>query len=184
MAKTEQLPSLQDVLKRLSYDSSTGLFIWKERPRSDFGSDRAWNVFNASWKGKIAGHTSTDGYTRIEVDGRNIRAHRLAWFVATGEWPREIDHINGDRKDNRIANLRNVNRRENSRNRCIRSDNTTGATGIFWSEKTNRWIAKISSDQGAFFIGAYPEYGDAVFARKVAEKCFGYHQNHGRKANG
>lgn len=190
MAKnsSRSLPTLERVKEILLYDEDTGLFTWKERPRSAFKSNRAWNAFNSNFVGKVAGNVSNDGYTRIKTVEFSARAHRLAWFYTFGRWPIEIDHIDGDRNNNSLINLREVNRRENSRNRCIRSDNKTGAVGVLRDEKNKsgeRWTAVIQDPTGKrVILGRFVHYEDAVFARKIAEKCFGYHNNHGRAARG
>lgn len=186
MARTTTLPSHEAVKELLDFNPETGGFTWKPRSRERFKSDRACNAFNAAVAGKPAGYTDDNSYCRIDVYGTSIRAHRLAWFYVHGVWPKEIDHVDGNRLNNAISNLRNVNRRENSRNRCVRSDNTTGMHGVYRDDKPEsgvRWTAMISNDEGKrIILGRFVNYEDAVFARKIAEKCFGYHHNHGRAA--
>ena len=85
---------LESARRTLSYDLETGQVRWKTRTgqRSKIGA--------------LVG-SSHEGYLRVKRDGRLYMLHRLAWFIHTGEWPKyEIDHINGDRRDNRMANLR------------------------------------------------------------------------------
>lgn len=77
----------------LDYDPETGVFRWKE-PR------RKCRV------GEVAGSLRKDGYVKIQVDGRFYQAHRLAWLCVYGVWPSAIDHIDGNRANNAIANLR------------------------------------------------------------------------------
>jgi hypothetical protein len=186
--KSSEAPTQERIKEILLYDQETGLFTWKARPRSEFPSDRAWNAFNTNFVGKVAGYTSDDGYIRVKTTTFSARAHRLAWLYTYGSWPIEIDHIDGNRSNNSLLNLREVNRRENSRNRCVRSDNTTGAVGVYRDEKNKsgeRWNATISDPEGKrILLGRFVHYEDAVFARKIAEKCFGYHPNHGRAASG
>jgi len=84
----------------LRYDASTGVIYWLYRA----GVCRTWNT---RYAGTAAGSLDTKGYLAIKVNGRLYRAHRLAWILHYGEWPSdEVDHINGIRDDNRIANLR------------------------------------------------------------------------------
>lgn len=88
----------------------------------------------------------TNGYIRIRVDGVRYAAHRVAWLLHTGQWPNgEIDHINGDRSDNRIANLRDVSARTNRENQHgPRSDNlSSGVMGVHWSAYHSKWKAHI-----------------------------------------
>lgn len=185
--KVSENPPHEVVLDILNYDPGTGVFTWKTRPRCLFKSNRAYNAFNANFAGRVAGHTCDKGYIRVDIGGRSIRAHRLAWFYVHGTWPKEIDHIDGIRTNNSICNLREVNRRENSRNRCIRSDSSTGHNGVYVkpSPAGDRWIALISAPSGKrIVLGHFTEKQDAIFARKIAEKCFAYHKNHGRPSRG
>lgn len=114
----------------LSYDPETGRFTW---------SVRASGVRFGHQAGSIA----TNGYVYVKVDGQKYCAHRLAWLYVHGEWPNdEIDHINGTRADNRIANLRDVPRSVNNQNRLhLRSDNTSGFAGVSRTAE-GRWRAR------------------------------------------
>src|SRR5260221_8009897 len=70
------------------------------------------------------------GYRRISIDRKHYEAHRLAWFMTYGRWPeKQIDHINGNRSDNRIANLREANKAQNNRNNIISKNNKSGYNG-------------------------------------------------------
>jgi len=147
----------------LAYDPSTGVFGWKGRR-----------------KGKkhdgTPGSTDKDGYLIITIDGRHYRAHRLAWFYVYGRFPnREIDHINRDRSDNRISNLRDVGRLKNiiNSNVCVR--NKTGVKGVHFFKKTGTWRAQIKIHNGKnASLGYYHSFDDAVCARLAAEQCIGY----------
>ena len=99
------------VQQLLDYEPATGLFTWKERP----GNKR----FNTLWAGKPA-FTQEDGHGYLcgSIFNKTYRASRIAWLYHRGVWPQhEIDHINHDKKDNRILNLRDVPHRENTLNR-------------------------------------------------------------------
>jgi hypothetical protein len=126
--------------------------------------------------GQEAGTFCEDGYRYIRVDRKQYLAHRIIWKLLYGEDPEEIDHINGNRSDNRITNLRSVSRLENMRNRKRASDNTSGVTGVFWYKARSKWRATISQK----ILGNFNKFEDAVAARKQAEKELGYHPNHGR----
>lgn len=92
----------------------------------------------------------------------------------------EIDHINHDRSDNRIENLRLVTGGENKKNQSIRKRNKSGFTGVGWHSKAKKWRAEIKSGGVYMYLGLYSSIGDAVNARKMAEIELGFHDNHGR----
>jgi hypothetical protein len=131
--------------------------------------------------GGKAGSISNYGYLRISIGGKLYMAHRLAWLLMTGNWPEDqIDHINGIRDDNRWINLRKATNQENGKNQCIRSTNKSGITGVTWIEATQKWRAQITVDGKAIHLGVFPKIEDAATARKVAERKFEFHNNHGR----
>ena len=114
----------------LNYNKHTGEFTWKPREiRSDTSrTDKTWN---ARYAGTVAGNLRGDGYVKIGLLGNLHSAHRLAWLYCFGEWPSsEIDHKNGDSKDNRIDNLREATRCEQNRNRRVSRKSTTGLKGV------------------------------------------------------
>src|SRR5689334_22074801 len=112
-----KLPDIELLRKLLDYDPETGLFRWKARSPAMFdGNATRCNRWNGRLAGKEAGNVRGDGYRSIDVGNIKYLAHRLAWALHHGEEPIEIDHINGDRGDNRYANLREVTRTENNMN--------------------------------------------------------------------
>lgn len=159
--------ALKDVLH---YDPLTGVFTWKvsTAPRMHVGDP--------------AGYVKRQtGYSTIRVLGGRYAAHRLAFLYMSGVTPKaDVDHINGNRSDNRWDNLREVTRVENTRNRKIPSSNTSGVIGVYWGAARNRWVATISLAQKNVVVGAFKDFADAVAARKLAEQQYGYHPNHGR----
>ena len=124
----------------LDYDPGTGVFRWKHRP----DHPQKWNT---KFVGRIAG-TRIKGHLAITVQfPGKYYAHRLAWLHYYGKWPQdEVDHINGVRDDNRIANLRAANRSENACNGKKRSCNTSGFVGVSWSAYHKSWEARIRKD--------------------------------------
>src|SRR5262249_22527605 len=92
--------------------------------------------------GRLAGSTNSQGRFQVRVDGRLYQAHRLVWLLHTGRFPvGEIDHINGDPLDNRISNLREATRAQNTANAKRRRDNSSGYKGV--SRNGNRWSAHV-----------------------------------------
>ena len=169
----EDALSLDRMMEVLEYSPETGIFFWKVDKRGFRGKAKA---------GSAAGTLSkSDGYIQITIDQVRQQAHRLAWFYVTGNWPKEqIDHINGIRSDNRICNLREVSVSENRKNIKLRDNNTSGRVGVSWAKKDNRWRAAIQVGGKMIYIGNFKEFEDAVKAREVAEKHYGFHVNHGR----
>ena len=96
---------------------------------------------------------------------------------------KSIDHINGNRSDNRIENLRVVNKIENSRNQRPKPSNVSGFTGVSWDKVNNKWRATIKVKYKQINIGRFSELSDAIDARKSANLKYGFHENHGIKFN-
>lgn len=91
-----------------------------------------------------------------------------------------IDHINHDRLDNRPENLRDVTHVENTRNSKLSTANTSGTTGVYWDKSRKLWIASIKVNYKSISLGRYADIEDAIAARSVANKLFGFHENHGK----
>lgn len=180
---TRLLPST--IRELLDYDADTGLFTWRKRSRKWFKTDRSHSVWNARHAGKTAFSMKDEkGYLRSGLLGKtNVLAHRIAFTHFHGRWPDgQIDHINGDKSDNRIKNLRDVCALENSKNQRRPADNTSGTIGVDWVKFAKRWRARIQVDGKTKHLGWFFFKEDAIAARKAAEKEFGFHPNHGRAA--
>ena len=130
----------------LDYSPDTGIFVW----RVSIGAARA---------GTVAG-TSCRGYCRIMVFGKRYSAHRLAWLFVHGEWPKlQIDHINGKRSDNRIANLREATNAENGQNQLGRGVSRSG----------KRWEARIRLGGPQIRLGSFDTQEEAHAAYLAAK---------------
>ena len=127
----------------LSYDSETGVFTWKI------------NIGKRIRAGSVAGTTHHSGYNCIIIERSHYTAHRLAWLYFYGEWPSGvIDHINGDKFDNRISNLRDVSRSVNQQNRRKAAKNSkTGMLGV--SQAGSVFVANIMVDGKTVRLGRY-----------------------------
>lgn len=149
----------------LRYDPDTGLFHWNIRR----GRCAA---------GEIAGTPQSKGYLSIRVDTKRYLSHRLAWFYMTGKWPvDQVDHINGERTDNRFVNLRDVTAQANQQNqRHAQTGNTSNFLGVSFYKAYGKYKAEISRAGVYKFLGYFitPEAAHAAYLtakRELHEGC-------------
>ena len=176
------LPDIETLRKLLAYDPETGVLTWLPRPVSMFGRNQDWLRWSARYAGMPA-FTADDGqgYRHGAIFGRKYRAHRVAWALHHGEWPvDQIDHENGDRADNRIANLRSVTNAENGRNQKRSARNASGVIGVHWFKTKRKWRAAITVAGVSMSLGYFARIEDACEARDAAERRHGFNSNHGR----
>lgn len=166
----------QELLKSFAhYDPSTGK-LTKKRFTYEGWVDEEMGCI------EIASRNSHLRYKCCEILGKKYRVHRLIWLYMTGEWPEYIDHIDGDGTNNKWGNLRDVRPVENSRNRKLNKNSTTGIPGVSWITSRNEYRVAISVDGKKKTIGYAKELEKAREMRKSAELICGYHENHGRAA--
>lgn len=157
----EESPDMDRIRELFECDFLTGKIFWKKSPKYDVPI------------GAEAGNSTDNGYRIVSFDGRKERAHRVVWALFHGEWTaHEIDHINGVRDDNRPNNLRRVTRAQNCQNAGLRSDNTSGHTGVYFRKDTGKYFAKIQIDRKSISLGTYQSIDDAIAARQAAKKQF------------
>lgn len=167
--------------KLLKYEPETGRLYWLVREEDICPIYKYRNIFNKRYAGKEAFSKTSDGYIQGTAFGFRFFAHRVAWAMHYGEWPKcQIDHINGNQSDNRIVNLRDVSYSENCKNRRLISTNKTGAMGVYWDDRHQKWGARLMSNYTTIKLGLFNEKKDAISARKKAEIKYGFHPNHGR----
>jgi len=131
--------------------------------------------------GDVAGCPDGKGYLLISINNRLYKAHRLAWLYIFGYLPpSDIDHINGVADDNRLVNLRSVTHQENGKNQKFRVTNTSGFMGVYWRKALSKWVAQITVDGKCKHLGCFKSKDAAIKARCVANKLYGFHENHGR----
>jgi hypothetical protein len=159
----------QAKLKELfHYCPDTGIFTWLVSA----GCVKA---------GAISGSKNSRGYLLIRIGGVRYLSHRLAFLYMNGEFPpRQVDHINGVRVDNRWANLRPVTNSENQRNSKMRENNTSGHIGVSWHKATSKWQACYGIGGRLIYIGLFADISVAIAARAAVAHLF--HENHGRVA--
>lgn len=155
----------QSQLKELlDYNSETGTFKWL----IDVRRSRA---------GDVAGHLHSKGYIAIKIGRRDYYAHRLAWMYCYGQFPNgNIDHINRNRSDNRICNLRIANHVQNGQNLKTYRNNTSGVIGVNWNKRTSKWKSEIDINGKRFYLGLFNTIEEASEARAVAKAK--YHTFH------
>ena len=174
--------------KVLAYDPSTGVLKWLERSAdmfADGAKSAEWqaNAWNAKYAGKEAFRfRNRSGHMAGRVFSEGLLAHRAAWAIYFGEWPKDqIDHINGQADDNRMANLRVVSDAGNKRNRRMRSDNRSGVTGVSFVASRGKWIAQIAKEGRKYYLGIFKDCADAVAVRAASERALGFDPNHGKQ---
>jgi hypothetical protein len=130
-----------------------------------------------------AGCIKKRGCRDIIIDGRYHGAHRVAWFLCKGAWPiEEVDHINGNKADNRIENLRCVSGAENQKNAKTRTDNTSGYHNIRINNRTggDSYTVQIRRTGKPRYLKTVHSLADAIMLRNIKLYEFGFHRNHGR----
>lgn len=162
----------EEIAAAFEYDPETG--VVKRKP------------YKRMWK-SVPEPKRTTGSRRYYINfmykGKSVFAHRIAWILTYGHWPKlEIDHIDGDGLNNRICNIRCVKKQDNQRNSSKRCDNKSGITGVIWSKRLNKWVAQIRINNKSRHLGVFESIEDAALARKKAETEYGFHPNHGRSA--
>lgn len=171
-----------DVVSLLRYDPADGAMYWKTRQSHQVNCPEMLDHWNRKYAGKRAGSSNSDGYEVIRVGGNQFRTNRLVWELLHGPIPNgmQIDHVNGDRRDNRAANLRAVTITENNRNMRLSHRNTSGLHGVVFLRRYSRFQATIVVDRKHIHLGYHQTLIDAAAARKSAEFRHGFHPNHGR----
>lgn len=177
--KRASLPDVAYLRERLAYDPATGIFLWRSRPVSCFPDAAHGNTWNTRYAGTPAGSTNNSGYFKIGIDDRQYLAHRIAWLMFYGsEVPHDIDHIDGDRTNNRIANLRLATRAENQANKRRLTTNT-GIKGVYFDAKRQKFQAHITVSYRQHNLGRFDTLEDAVAARReAAERLHGAFVRH------
>lgn len=150
--------SHEEIKSAFDYCPETGCLLWKPRPRVVAGQP--------------AGSLYANGYVKIRFKQSNYWAHRLVWFWHTGEWPsKEIDHLNGDRGDNRVENLRPASRPENRQNSISKQQRSGALAGAHFCTSTGRWRANITVAGKIHRLGRFdtPEEAHAAYLKAKAE---------------
>lgn len=151
---------------RLHYDQETGALTWAVRaPGVRIG--------------ELAGSVNRYGYRVINLGRKPYRVGRLVWFLVHGEWPQgEIDHINGDKLDDRLSNLRVVDRFGNAQNMpssAQANNHSCGLRGVTWNKQHRRWQSKLMANKVVYHVGYFrtPEEAHEAYMRLKARLHLG-----------
>ena len=143
------------------FDYKDGELYWKKPLNSTMRKRKYYDL------GDKAGKQHSAGYVQICLNRRLYLAHRLIFLWHHGYLPRVLDHIDGNRLNNKIENLRAATYSENQFNRKIGKNNTSGHKGISWSLQYQKWLARIWCHGKAIYLGKYDNLDDAVKAVKL-----------------
>jgi len=150
-------PTYEELHNKFIYDSASGLLISKKT-------------------NKLVGTLSKEGYLQATVNNKNYLVHRIVYCMYHGHFPFcEIDHINRNKSDNRIDNLRDVSSSCNARNLGNIKSTKYGVKGVNWIESDLRWKASIGVNYKLIHIGSFKFFINAVKARAYAEEIFNFH---------
>lgn len=185
-----KLPEAEVLRELITHDPMTGEMWWKPRSAAYFqDTDRFPAQAQANiWNGKNAGkpafaRISAKGYRVGCIFGKFHLSHRVIWKMVTGNDPEVIDHINGDKLDNRVGNLRSTDAKGNATNQKTYATNRTGHNGVTVTAH-GRYKAQIGNGGTTEYLGCFGTIEEAVAARADAERRLGYHENHGRNEHG
>lgn len=155
----------QDRLKELySYDCESGEFT------------RLKTVGGRWFVGDVVGVLNSSGYLQIRIDGGRYLAHRLAFLYANGNWPiGEIDHIDGEKRNNRLSNLRDVTHSVNMQNQLVAQGRTkSNRLGAHYQSRSNKWLAQIVLSGKLVHLGSFttPELAHKAYvnAKRMLHK--------------
>jgi hypothetical protein len=160
MSGQQNIPfSVNDVAALIRYEPASGRFFWRCR--------RA-----AVREGQETGLCDNGkGYRVIGLFGKLHTAHKIAWALSYGVWPdRDIDHINGDRADNKLSNLRLADRSQNMENAARPRHNVSGYRGVHWSKRAKKWRAVIWKNRAPHHLGFFDDKLDAAAAYATAKQ--------------
>lgn len=167
MGRPKEFPDVdirQMVMQLFSYDPETGKF-WRIARQT-----RSREIVALDAPEEVMGKSS--GYVRLSLFGKSLYAHRLAWLITHGRWPVEmIDHINGNRSDNRIANLRECTDAENRQNwRRPKANNPHGLMGVGWHKAAGKFTSQIQVNRKIKHLGLFETAEEAHRAYLAAKR--------------
>lgn len=153
--KCTPIPSKEYLHTRLSYIKDSGRLMWRDEP---FFADNA----------------KRNGYRAVRLDGKHFFAHRLVWQMKHGDLEPEefLDHIDRDKTNNKLSNLRKFSHSQNAFNRGIQLNNTSGVTGVSYNKRDRKWVAMIKINGKQKCLGASKKKAEAIALRREAEQMY------------
>lgn len=161
----QKLPPLDILNQTFFYESETGKLFW--RKNDNIYSSSMTRVLN-----KEAGSLCTNGYRKIKFQKKYYLAHRIIWKINTGNDPLYIDHINKNRSDNKISNLRSVTFLENNQNKKLSHNNKSGFYGVSFCNRMKKWKSGISLNKKNIHLGYFENKYDAIKSRKKPKEIY------------
>jgi hypothetical protein len=162
----EKIITQKDLVDLLDYNKDTGVFMWRKQRRG-------------IKTGVPLGTCNGFGYLRITVLGKSFYAHRLAWMYVHGQWPvGQIDHINGNKTDNSIKNLRDVSLQANLQNKVkAQANSESRILGVSWHKKAKKWQAHICVYKQRKYLGLFENIEDAEKAYQKEKQRIDYERS-------
>lgn len=160
----------QERLKELlHYCPETGVFTWLKT-----------NQNHQKLVGKEAGSINYKGYRKIQIDKKIYPAHKLVWLYLYGEFPEEmLDHINNNRSDNRLVNLRHCSISQNACNRRKGTNNKSGHKNVYFRPDTGKWHVEIRKNKKRYRAGCYQSIEEAAkIAQQLRDELHKDYSNH------
>lgn len=155
----------QDNLKEY-FEYKDGNLFWKKQPSPQIKV------------GDVVGTINKRGYVQVKFLCKRFYAHRLIYFMFNGYFPQEVDHIDGNKTNNKIENLRAVTKSQNQHNARINVNNTSGVKGISWDKRCGKWKAQIAVNKKNYHLGRFDDFDLAKKTiNQFREK---YHQEYAR----
>ena len=150
------------------FEYRDGVLYWKERPKN-----------SRKPKGDMeAGTQSGHGYKKVRINKKAFYVHQLVFLMQHGYIPDLIDHIDGDPSNNKIDNLRQANKTENSYNSKMRVDNTSGHKSVVWHKGANKWMVQLQLEKKSKYFGVFDDFDFACLVADEARRL--YHGDHAR----
>lgn len=174
------LPSVEFLRECFVLDPIEGTLTWKKRPIEHFKTLNAMNRFNTLFAGKIAGSLGGAGYLHIGINAKLHKIHRLIYFMYHGKCDMRVDHIDGNKLNNSVANLRLVSKYQNQWNTRLMKTNKSGVKGVCWSPSRRAWWAQCGFNGVNHKLGYFSTIEEATeVVRAFRESAHQDHANHG-----